>query len=158
MIILGIDPGLLRTGWGVLEASGVDARHLASGVIETSPRDGIAERVVVIYEGLKGLIEEFAPEVMVIEKLYSHYKHPTTSILMGHARGVVCLVAGLCGVELVNYPSTRVKKCITGSGHAGKVQVQRMVSALLGLEGTPETHDVSDALAVALAYVQIERR
>lgn len=159
MVILGIDPGLVNTGWGVLEArNSTDIKHIASGVIKTSSKDDISLRLAVIYRALEKMLRKFEPGVLVLEKLYSHYKHPITSILMGHARGIVCLAAGLKGVELINYPSTRIKKCITGNGRAHKDQVQFMVKAMLGLDKDFDNFDASDALAMALAYIYIERR
>lgn len=157
MRILGVDPGLIRTGYGLIEAEGPDKMKLIeAGVINTLAGDGISKRVADIYGNLTDVIKEYGPEVLVLEKLYSHYKHPATSILMGHARGVVCLACGMNGVRLVNYPSTRIKKAVTGNGRAGKHQVQRMVKALLGLGTTPKPADVSDALAMAISYVYIE--
>lgn len=159
MIILGVDPGLLITGYGVIEAKNARSVKLKeAGVIRTKTKDNIAARLGNIYENLHDLIGEYKPEVFVLEKLYSHYKHPVTSILMGHARGVACLAAGLSGVKLVNYPTTRIKKAITGSGHASKAQIQGMVGELLGLKKKPEPSDVSDALACALTYVNVELR
>ena len=157
MKILGVDPGLLRTGYGVIEASGPEHMKLVeAGVINTSAGDGISSRVNNIYENLTDVIKEHKPEVLVLEKLYSHYKHPTTSILMAHARGVICLACGQNNIELVNYASTRIKKAITGNGRAGKHQVQNMVKALLGLNTAPEPVDISDAIAMAISYVYIE--
>ena len=157
MKILGIDPGLLRTGYGIIETAGPEKmKLLEAGVIKTSPGDGISRRVSDIYKNLTEVIKEHKPSVLVLEKLYSHYKHPATSILMGHARGVICLACGMNGVELVSYPSTRIKKAITGNGRAGKHQVQRMVKSLLGLHTAPEPVDISDALAMAISYVFIE--
>ncbi|MBD3380220.1 MAG: crossover junction endodeoxyribonuclease RuvC [Candidatus Omnitrophica bacterium] len=157
MRILGVDPGLNRTGYGVIETDRPEMiRLLEAGVIRTSPEDGISRRVSDIYTHLSDVIEEFRPNVLVLEKLYSHYKHPTTSILMGHARGVVCLAAGMGGVRLESYAATRIKKAVTGNGRAGKHQVQRMVKSMLGLNKAPEPFDVSDALAIAVSYVYIE--
>jgi len=157
MKVLGVDPGLLRTGYGLIEAKGPDEiRLIEAGTIKTSPEDGIAARVTDIYRNLGDIIKEHNPEVLVLEKLYSHYKHPITSILMGHSRGVVCLACGMHNVKLVSYPATRIKKVITGNGRAGKRQIQGMVRSMLELEATPETFDVSDALAMAISYVQIE--
>ncbi|MGB3056769.1 MAG: crossover junction endodeoxyribonuclease RuvC, partial [Candidatus Omnitrophota bacterium] len=91
MRILGVDPGLQHTGYGLIEAKSPDKMRLVeAGVISTAAQDGIAGRVVDIYENLSDIIAEHTPEVLVLEKIYSHYKHPTTSILMGHARGVIC--------------------------------------------------------------------
>ncbi|MDD3088855.1 MAG: crossover junction endodeoxyribonuclease RuvC [Candidatus Omnitrophica bacterium] len=156
MRILGIDPGLIRTGYGVIEASGPERMKLIeAGIIKTSSEEGISKRVRDIYENLSDVIKEHAPSVAVLEKLYSHYKHPATSILMGHARGVVCLALGMSGIELLSLPSTRIKKVITGNGQAKKEQVQRMVKTLLGLSVPPSPFDVSDALAMAISYVYI---
>ncbi|MFQ5953132.1 MAG: crossover junction endodeoxyribonuclease RuvC, partial [Candidatus Omnitrophota bacterium] len=96
MRILGIDPGLQRTGYGLIESNGPDnLKLIEAGVIRTFPQDGISGRVADIYKNLSDIIIEHKPSVLVLEKLYSHYKHPTTSILMGHARGVVCLACGV---------------------------------------------------------------
>ena len=157
MIILGVDPALVATGYGLIEAGGPDdMSFVEGGVIRTSPEDGISRRVACIYDNLTEIIFEHKPRVLVLEKLYSHYKYPTTSILMGHARGVICLACGKNGVELVNYASTRIKKAVTGNGRAAKRQVQGMVKSLLGLNTPPEPFDVSDALAMAISYVFIE--
>ncbi|MFC1480533.1 crossover junction endodeoxyribonuclease RuvC [Candidatus Omnitrophota bacterium] len=104
MRILGVDPGLLRTGYGLIESGGPDRMKLIeAGTIKTSSGEGISQRVACIYRNLTEIIKEHKPRVLVLEKLYSHYKHPATSILMGHARGVVCLTCGINDVELINY-------------------------------------------------------
>ena len=159
MTILGVDPGLNITGYGVITVD--KSRHLKlkeAGVIRTKSRDGISARLKNIFKNLLDVINEYKPEVLVLEKLYSHYKHPVTSILMGHARGVVCLAAGISGIRLVNYPSTRIKKAVTGRGRASKLQIQGMIQELLKLKKKPEPLDVSDALACALTYVNMELR
>lgn len=159
MIILGVDPGLNITGYGVIESDSPSKIKLKeAGVIRTNPKDGIAKRLDKIYKNLLDVAQEYKPDVLVLEKLYSHYKHPVTSLLMGHARGVICLVAGVCDVELISYPSTRIKKVITGKGHASKEQVQGMVQGLLKLKKKPEPVDVSDAIACAIAYVNLESK
>jgi crossover junction endodeoxyribonuclease RuvC len=157
MIILGIDPGLTITGYGVIEADKTKGVKLKeAGVIRTKAKDGISVRLEKIHKNILTIIKEHKPEVLVLEKLYSHYKHPVTSILMGHARGAVCLVAGASNVKLANFPSTRVKKAVTGNGQASKRQVQGMIQNLLGLKEKPHPMDVSDALACALCYVNVE--
>jgi len=159
MVILGIDPGLQVTGYGVIEARGPRRVKLKeAGVIRTVPSEGISARLEKIYSNLSDVVREYKPKAIVLEKLYSHYKHPVTSILMGHARGVACLVAGVSGVKLISYPSTRIKKAVTGSGHASKVQVQGMIKELLALKNKPEPMDITDALACALTYVNMELR
>jgi len=159
MRILGIDPGLNITGYGLIEADDRGkVRLVEAGVIRTSYKAGIAGRLRKIHDSLNVLINEENPDVVVLEKIYSHYKHPATSILMGHARGVTCLLCGLRGIRLVNYPSTRIKKAITGVGHASKMQIQRMVTDSLALRKVPEPVDITDALALALGYVHIEMK
>jgi len=159
MIILGVDPGLAVTGYGVIETEGrKQVRLKEAGVIRTGARENISARLGKIHKNLTEIVKEYKPEALVLEKLYSHYKHPVTSILMGHARGVACLVAGSYGIKLINYPSTRIKKSVTGSGHASKLQMQGMVRDILRLKCRPEPADVSDALACALTYVNVELR
>jgi crossover junction endodeoxyribonuclease RuvC len=153
--ILGIDPGLGATGYGLID--GRTFSVIEAGVIRTWSSTPIQQRVEKIFDEISGIIEEHGPSVLVLEKIYSHYKHPTTAILMGHARAMACLVCGRFGVRLVNYPSTRIKKVITGNGHASKSQVQRMVQNILKLKKAPEPLDVSDALAMAISYCYLER-
>ncbi|MBI4433070.1 MAG: crossover junction endodeoxyribonuclease RuvC [Candidatus Omnitrophica bacterium] len=158
MKILGVDPGLRVTGYGVIEyPEGGVPKLVEAGVIRTGDKDGIAARLEELYTCLSDVIAELKPDVMVLEKLYAHYKHPATAILMGHARGVVCLLSGTRKVPLVNIASTRVKKAVTGKGHAPKAQVQRMVQHTLGLACLPEPPDVADALAAAISYAQSRR-
>lgn len=173
MRILGIDPGLGTTGYGIIEdpstsslgmvrgtVGGPNLRNfklIEAGVIRSRPNTPIQNRITGIFDEISGIIEEHKPAVLVLEKIYSHYKHPTTAILMGHARAMACLVCGKYDVKLVNYPSTRVKKIITGNGHASKQQVQRMVQGLLKLKTPPEPVDVSDALAMAISYCYIKK-
>lgn len=157
MRILGIDPGLIRTGYGLVEATKTGRiKLIEAGVIRTSSTDGISTRVSDIFKNLTDIIAEHKPGVLVLEKIYSHYKHPATAILMGHARGIACLASGLNDIRLVNYPSTRIKKALTGNGRASKNQVQKMIKALLGLKGLPEPVDITDALAMAVSFVYIE--
>lgn len=156
MRILGVDPGLGVTGYGVIEAD--TFRVVEAGVVRTKPNTPVQERLKQIFNAISDIIREKKPDILVLEKIYSHYKHPTTAILMGHARAAVCLACGKSGVKLVNYPSTRIKKAVTGNGHASKSQVQRMVQDVLRLKDVPEPVDVSDALAMAVSYCYIERR
>lgn len=157
MRILGVDPGLRITGYGVIQipknfSLGQDIELIEAGVIRTRQASGIAERLARIHDGLSEVISESKPDTLVIEKLYAHYKHPATAILMGHARGVVCLLSGTKHVPLVSIASTHVKKAVTGHGHAGKLQVQRMIQHYLGLKDLPEPPDVADALAIAISH------
>ena len=158
MRVLGVDPGLQVTGYGVVSVTDrffIDQkiRLLEAGVVRTKESAGIASRLHKIHHALSEVVTEFRPDVIVIEKLYAHYRHPATAILMAHVRGVVCLLSGAKEVPLVNMASTHVKKSVTGQGHAGKGQVQRMVQHYLGLKTVPEPADVADALAVAISYL-----
>ena len=154
MRILGIDPGLQRTGYGVVDvAGGVGAPRLVeAGVIRTERSDGLARRLAEISTGLDAVLREFQPDAVAVEQLYSHYAHPRTAILMGHARGIVFLAAAQAHVPVVSYGATRVKKALTGSGHASKHQVQRAIASAFGLKADPEPANVADALAVALCH------
>lgn len=155
MRILGIDPGLGITGYGLIELSSGNVKLIEAGIIRSDAKFKIEKRLAEIYKKIESLIKEVKPRVVVLEELYSHYKHPRTSILMGHARGAICLAVEMQGVQLVNYPSTRIKKAITGRGHASKQQVQRTVTSLLNLARTPEPVDVTDALALAIAHANV---
>jgi len=154
MKILGIDPGLQHTGYGVVDGAGGGAhpRLIEAGIIRTRREDDLADRLVEIHAGLASVLAEFAPDAVAVEALYAHYKHPRTAILMGHARGVVYLAAAEVGKPVASYNATQVKKSLTGSGHASKVQVQRAIQAAFGLSEPPEPADVADALAVALCH------
>lgn len=155
MRILGIDPGLGTTGYGIIEDK--TFKLVEAGVIKTQANTPIQERLKKIFDSLTDIIEEHKPGILVLEKIYSHCKHPTTAILMGHARAVACLASGIHGVRLINYPSTKIKKTITGNGHASKQQVQRMVQNILKLKEKPEPVDVSDALAMAVSYCYLNK-
>lgn len=155
MRILGIDPGLRTTGYGIIEDRSF--KVIEAGIIKTETNAPIQARLKKIFDELGAIIEEHGPGVLVLEKIYSHYNHPATAILMGHARAVVCLASGIHKVKLINYPSTRIKKIITGNGHASKQQVQRMVQNILKLKCPPEPVDISDALAMAISYCYISR-
>ena len=154
MRILGIDPGLERTGYAVVEVpDGVGVPQLVeAGIIRTSPSQAMPDRLVEIHTGVASVIAEFKPDAAAVEELYSHYAHPRTAILMGHARGVVYLAAAEAGVPLVSYSATHIKKSLVGSGHASKEQIQRAVQSLFRLAEAPQPPDVADALAIALCH------
>lgn len=155
MRILGIDPGLRVTGYGLIETSGSNLKVIEAGIIRSNAKYKIERRLSQLYEKVVNLVKDTKPHVAVLEELYSHYKHPRTSILMGHARGIICLAIEEEGVQLVNYPTTRIKKAITGRGHASKQQIQRTVASLLNLKSVPEPVDVTDALALAVAHANV---
>ncbi|MGH7176941.1 MAG: crossover junction endodeoxyribonuclease RuvC [Tepidisphaeraceae bacterium] len=150
MRILGIDPGLLLTGYGVIEFDPARPKLVDAGVIRLKPRASIPDRLVELEIELDGLFDEHKPDVVAVEQLYSHYKHPRTAILMGHARGVILLVAQRRGCRAEEFAANRIKQSLTGHGHASKQQMQRAVQSMWNLKSAPEPPDVADALAVAL--------
>lgn len=152
MRILGVDPGLEITGYGVIEASGRQIKLKEAGAIKTSHKQKLQDRLIEIYDDLTEVIKETLPQIAVIEKLYSHYKHPVTSILMGHVRGVVYLAIRKSNLLLYELPAKTVKKSLTGNGNASKEQVAKMVQAYLNLKRQPEPVDIGDALALAISH------
>ena len=149
--ILGVDPGLNTTGYGVIDVSAGKVRLLDAGVVR-SRAECLARKVREIYDGIQEVIEIYSPEVMALEELYTRYDRPKVAILMGHARGCICLAAAQSGIEVVSYEATKVKKLLTGSGRATKDQVQRAIKLEFGLEKYPEPPDVADALALSLCH------
>jgi len=151
MIVLGIDPALTVTGYGAIEVCARKINLLEAGVISTSAKDMTGKRLDKIYSAVLKLITDTRPDYLVLEKIYSHYKHPATSYVLGQARGVICLAAAAKNVPLIEYAATRVKKAIAGNGLASKAQVQRMVMGVLGIKEIPEYTDITDALGLAIA-------
>ncbi|MFQ6131960.1 MAG: crossover junction endodeoxyribonuclease RuvC [Armatimonadota bacterium] len=159
MRILGVDPGLKTTGYGLVETLSPHAptgnarpRVLEGGVISTDPGAPLEQRLESIHKGMAEVIAEHQPDVVVVEELYAKYRHPRTAILMGHARGVICLAAASAGVPLQSYTASQVKKSLTGNGNASKDQIKRMVCRLFGLTKPPSPADVTDALALAICH------
>jgi crossover junction endodeoxyribonuclease RuvC len=153
--ILGLDPGLQTTGYGLLEYTPQGPRVLEGGVIrsvEGRASADMAPRLKALYDGLCEVLDQWAPSVMAVEQLYAHYEHPRTAILMAHARGVFFLAGAQRNIPVISYASTKVKKTVTGSGHAGKEQMQYAITRELGLAKPPEPHDVADALGIALCH------
>ncbi len=157
MLILGIDPGLRITGYGCVKVDGPALKLVEAGVVKSTGAGALAPRLAELSAGLEQVIESTEPDVMVVEALYSHYKHPRTSILMGHARGVLLLAAAKKNVEVIDYPATRIKKALTGNGRASKAQVQNTVASALKLKEAPEPPDVADALAAAMCHANVLR-
>jgi crossover junction endodeoxyribonuclease RuvC len=148
--ILGIDPGLQITGYGVIDVAGPRPRLIDGGVIRLNPKTTIPDRLVELEIELESLVNEHKPDVCAVEQLYSHYAHPRTAILMGHARGVILLVARRHAIQVQEFAANRVKQSLTGHGHASKQQMQRAIQGFWNLKSVPEPPDVADALAVAL--------
>jgi len=157
MLVLGIDPGLNTTGYGVIDFVSAQPKLIEAGVVRGKQNASLAERVAEIHAGVADVIKSLKPEVLAIEELYSHYDRPTTAILMGHARGVILLAAAAAGISVTSYASTQIKKTITGNGHAAKWQMQEAIRRELNLPKLPEPPDVADALAIALCHCYLSR-
>jgi crossover junction endodeoxyribonuclease RuvC len=158
--ILGVDPGLQVTGYGVVEAGPHQPRICEAGIIRSAEGRAaadMAQRLQAVYNSLVEVIGQFRPEVVVVEQLYAHYAHPRTAILMAHARGVIFLAAAQRNLPVVSYNATRIKKTVTGNGRAPKDQVQRTIQRELGLTHLPEPPDVADALAAALCHYYVQK-
>lgn len=149
-VVLGIDPGLHVTGYGAVCFGPGGPFLREAGVLRTSGKESLAARITRLYADLAELLAELKPDAVAVESLYAHYAHPRTSILMAHARGVILLAARQAGTAIHSIPATRVKKSLTGNGHASKRQMQRAIQSLCRLDAPPEPADVADALAVAL--------
>jgi crossover junction endodeoxyribonuclease RuvC len=156
--ILGIDPGLNITGYGLLEQTSAGPRLHEAGVIRGGSGGDLATRLRSIHQGLTDVLDSFQPTALALEELYSHYQRPRTAILMGHARGVICLSAALAGIPVRHYSATQVKKILTGNGRAPKLQIQVAVQRELSLGQLPEPPDVADALAIALCHYYLGAR
>ena len=157
MRILGIDPGLQVCGYACIESNpriNSGAKLVEAGVIRTTGSKAIEERLKQIADDIDSILEKFKPEVVAVEQLYSHYAHPRTAILMGHARGVILQRCAATGIEVKSFSATRIKKCITGNGHASKEQMQRTIKTLLGLSAVPEPADVADAISAAMCCAE----
>lgn len=151
--VLGIDPGLNITGYGVVAVSHGRLQLVEAGVVRSTSTGNLTARIKQIHEGLVEVIASTQPSVVAIEELYSHYQRPRTAILMGHARGVICLAASQSGLPVHHYASTKVKKLLTGNGRAPKDQMQSAIQREFRLPKLPDPPDVADALAIALCHI-----
>jgi crossover junction endodeoxyribonuclease RuvC len=158
MLICGIDPGLKATGYGFIESNKQGFSIKQAGCITTSIKDGMPKRLAKIHGVLGSLLEQYRPDCLVLEKLYAHYKHPLTASLLGHARGVICMLAEEKHIAFFEYPATRVKKAVTGSGHATKIQMQKMVEHMAGVQRDSfGPYDTTDALSLAITHAFLTR-
>jgi len=159
MKILGIDPGLLATGYGLVETQlnfdGPDVL-IETGIVEPDTRESLPKRIQKIYRHLDQIVREFEPGILVLEKLYSHYRHPTTACLLGHVRGVIILLGENRRLRVVEYSPKRIRKALTGNGNASKEQVREFVAHHFKIKASQLTLDASDAIALALGYARME--
>jgi len=151
-VVLGIDPGTAVTGYGIVRKEGRSQLTLVEcGVIRTRPRDALAQRLAEIHEGVTELIRRHAPDVLCIEDIF-YARNVRTTVVLGHARGVILLAGAQAGLEIHEFPPTEIKKAVAGSGAATKLQVQFMVARLLRLKSAPQPADAADGVAAALAF------
>lgn len=153
MFVLGIDPGLSTTGYGLVEGSYPPRAHRA-GVIRTDTGLATPERLVVLYQGLTDVIADTGPDAIALETVFTN-RNLQTAISVGRASGVALLAAAEAGLRVYEYVPTAIKAAVTGDGSANKVQVQQMVSRLLRLKDAPKPADASDALAIALCHLRV---
>ncbi len=149
---LGVDPGLNRTGYALLERLPQGPVLREGGVIRSVKHHSLAKRVHTIGSGLREVFDEFHPDFMAVEQVFSLIRNPKSALLMAHARGGILLVAMDYNVPVVHYTPTQIKRLLTGSGKASKKQIQRVVANELGLDRLLEPHDVADASAIALCH------
>ena len=148
--ILGIDPGLRRTGWGLIEADGNRLIHVACGSLETSERAALAQRLVAIHDGLIAVIEQYAPHEAAVENTFVN-SNAAATLKLGQARGIAMLVPARAGLAVAEYAPNLVKKTIVGSGHGEKAQIRMMIGVLLP-KADPQSEDAADALAIAICH------
>lgn len=150
MQVLGLDPGLCTTGWGIIRLQGNRLTHVAHGIIKTPPADPLPNRLTYLYERLSDLIKQHMPDAAAVEETFVN-KNPASALKLGMARGVVLMVPAAHGLVVGEYAANKVKKAVVGVGHADKAQVAMMVQRLLSGCG-PVKADAADALAVAICH------
>lgn len=150
MIVLGIDPGIARTGWGIIEVKGPKVQAVDYGCFETLAKEELPVRLEKLYQEISRIIKVYKPEVLGIEELFFN-TNAKTALIVGHARGVVLLCAAKAGLEIKGFTPLEVKIALTGYGRAEKAQMGKMVKTVLNLKEIPKPDDTTDALAIALS-------
>lgn len=148
--ILGIDPGLLHTGWAVIDTAGPERHYVASGVILPKKTGTLAERLAIVFNEVSKLVDTFSPNECSMEITFVN-KNPTTTLILGHARAAAMVAVSTRDIPVFEYEPNKIKKILTGAGHADKSAVDKMVRILLPA-AHPKTTDESDAIAIALAH------
>jgi len=148
--ILGIDPGLRRTGWGLIEADGNRLSHVACGSLETHGRAPLSQRLLAIHDGLIAVIEQYRPHEAAVEATFVN-TNAVATLKLGQARGIAMLVPARAGLSVAEYAPNLVKKSIVGAGHGEKSQVRMMIGVLLP-QAAPQSEDAADALAIAVTH------
>ena len=153
VLVLGIDPGTANTGYGLVRGGGAAIPALLEcGVIRTQARDPLPRRLREIHEGVRELIDRHRPDALCVEDVF-YARNVRTTIVLGHARGVILLAAEQCGLQVNELAPAEIKKAVTGTGSATKEQVQFMITRLLRLKSVPQPTDAADGVAAALAYI-----
>lgn len=150
--VFGIDPGLRITGFAAVDLAdgNLEPTLAEGGIIRLDAKQSLEDRLAQLHRELCDLLDDMKPDQIAVEKLFAHYKHPRTAILMGHARGVILLAARQRQIPVDHLPSTAVKRAITGYGHASKEQMQLAVQSQCQLAELPEPADLADAIGIAL--------
>ena len=154
MRVLGVDPSLHVTGYGVVERNGAGLRLIEGGVLTPARSNRLGDRLAELQRGLAEVIQTLRPDVMIVEEVFSRTAYPRTAILMAHARGALVCAAANAGLPVYDYTATAVKRALVGRGAATKQQVAAMVVQALRLRKPPSPADVTDALALAIAYLR----
>ena len=157
MFILGVDPGLRSTGVAIAEKIGNSFRLKYLKEINTKSGRPLPERLYFIFNSLEKIVDKFNPSVLVLEKVYSHHRHPATVAVLSEVRGVIILLSAIRGLKFVEFPATQVKKSITSRGQASKDQMRKMVSYITGLDKPLSSQHLADALALVLAYLNTQK-
>ncbi len=152
MRILGIDPGLTNTGYGLIDAVDREFKAVEGGVVRTQAGVPMEQRLFRIYSAIRDVIQEFKPDAVAVEDLHSHARFVKTAILLGHARGVAVMAAGEAELPVFNYQPTRAKNVVTGSGRAGKEQIRQAVAAHLKTLDAAKNEHVADAFSIAICH------
>ena len=150
MRLIGFDPGLRHTGWGIIEARGSRLSHVADGAVHTDGNLSLAERLVQLHDGLRAVIDQYHPVAAAVEETFVN-ADPRAALKLGQARGIVLLVPAKAGLPVAEYAPNLVKKTIVGAGHGDKAQVRMMIGVLLP-KADPSSHDAADALAIAVTH------
>jgi crossover junction endodeoxyribonuclease RuvC len=148
--ILGIDPGLRRTGWGLIESEGNRLIHVACGSVETGERDDLGTRLLAIHDGLIAVIERYQPQEAAVEATFVN-SNAAATLKLGQARGIAMLVPAKAGLSVAEYAPNVVKKTVVGAGHGEKSQIRMMIGVLLP-KADPQSEDAADALAIAICH------
>lgn len=147
--LLGLDPGLRNTGWGIIETEGNRLKYIADGTIHSNADLSLAERLSELYMGISDIIEDYSPHEAAVEETFVN-KNPVSTLKLGQARGVVLLAPSIAGLPVAEYSANKIKKSVTGAGHADKKQINMMVKTLLNC--IPSSKDSADALATAICH------